>query len=700
MQMISSINANRIAGSNTLNSQKSRVYNLQTSPITNHFNYSKEASQALKLNSLNFARTVKFTGALVGAFNDLNQVMVTCKTKDSEGEEVGKVANINKLLHDFAGDFSQEDDAIKTTLKVGDIEEKKTIINENGEEDEKIEKIPYYARAQVKMKKESQIKGSNDILFEMVVRKPTKEGITGGKCNYPPQKVGITITPINYKGQGTKEQTYVLNTKGNLMAVIEGPDDVILTNAGDVIKKDASEGTLAVHAEQRDANGELNKFKPFATEPQPVRHREPQPSQGEGTEIIIGMENDRFVDEIKASIKTFVQKVKRGQIVLDKFVEAPNAKNTQLVMLAGGFGSRAEYTNASSSAIFHGEENGSQSTKGVFRTATGLTPMETSFITLHNAGLLNCSQDTLEIGKNIKFYLNKDINRGNGGYTIGLAKKMDRPDAKSILVLPNDSMSRMTNAVIEAKKLVDSGDAAVAMIAKKVPAKDCIKTFGIMKLGNNNEILEFAEKPEIIPEGYADKDNMCLTNTFQFAVSKEALKVMDLVEPYFNPNAKSKETRDWSKQYIPVIKAMTQENNYDNIRKILSKPFGYKKKDEIAPIPDSVITRAKEILGNQKLISVPTSEPWADCGTLNQLYYTTMQIARGDFPLEDFERAHVLECVDTENGLVASNSKQLKRIKDKYNVSGQVMVVPMAKTINKNYVSDIPVTENPKQELL
>ena len=383
--------------------------------VSNDFAYSKAASNALKLNSLNFARTVKFTGALVGAFNDLNTVMVTCKTKSSKGEEVGKVANINKLLHDYSGDFSQEDDAIKTTLKIGEVETGREVPDKNNPTKLVKEKLPYYARTQIKMKKDDAIKGTPDILFEMVVRKPTGEGITGGKCKYPPQTVGITVTPVNYKGQGTKEQAYVLNTKGNLMAVVEGPDDVLLTNAGTITKKDNSEGTLSIYASQRDKNDKLNVFKKFNPAPQPVEKRVPMPSIGEGTEIIIGMENERFVDEIKDSIKTFVQKVKDGEIVLKQFVEAPNAKDTQLVMLAGGYGSRAEYTNASSSAIFHGEENGSQSTKGVFRTATGLTPMETTFVTLHNAGLLNCSQDTLEIGKNIKFYLNKDINRGNGG---------------------------------------------------------------------------------------------------------------------------------------------------------------------------------------------------------------------------------------------------------------------------------------------
>ena len=56
----------------------------------NNFVFSKEASQALKLNALNFARTIKFTGALAGAFDDLNQVMVTCKTKWSKGKKLEK----------------------------------------------------------------------------------------------------------------------------------------------------------------------------------------------------------------------------------------------------------------------------------------------------------------------------------------------------------------------------------------------------------------------------------------------------------------------------------------------------------------------------------------------------------------------------------------------------------------------------------
>lgn len=636
--------------------------------------FSKEACSSLKLNSLNLSKTVKFTGALLGAFTELNNAMVTCKTESSHGENVGSAANVNKLLHDFAGDFAQPDDAIKTTIKVGD---KKV----NGKS------LPVYARTQIKLVEPSKVKGSQDLLFEMAVRQPSKDGIKGGKCDKLSQLIGIRMTPTNYKGEGTKEQAYILNTKGNLMAVIEDKKDVLLTNAGQITKKDKSRGTLKVEAEQAQ-----NVYTPFTPAPQEVEKRLPVPSIGEGTEIVIGMENGRFENEIKDSIRTFVNKVKSGEIVLKQFVANPNAKSTQLVMLAGGYGSRAEYTNASSSAIFHDVNNGSQSTKGVFRTATGLTPMETTFVTLHNAGLLDCSKDAIDINKNIKFYLNKDINRGNGGYTIGLAKKMDREDRKSIMIFPNDSVSRMTNAVIEAKRIIDDRHAAVAMIAKQVPAKECINNFGIMKLGEGNEILEFAEKPASIPEGY-ERDGMCLTNTFQFAVSKEALDVLDLVEPYFSTSSTAKETRDWSKQFIPIIKAISQESNYDKIREQLKPVFGADAK----PLDDDVITRAKEILRDQKLVAVPTNEPWADCGTLNQLYQTTMQIVSGDFPLEDFERVHALSCVDTQSGLVASSSEQLARINKKYHIEGQVMVVSQAKKVTKSSVADIPVTVNERK---
>ena len=138
---------------------------------------------------------------------------------------------------------------------------------------------------------------------------------------------------------------------------------------------------------------------------------------------------------------------------------------------------------------------------------------------------------------------------------------------------------------------------------------------------------------------------------------------------------------------------MTQEDNNDVIREKLSKVFGA---DSIAP-DDATINKAKVILGGQKLVAVPTSEPWADCGTLNQLYQTTMQIVSGAFPLEDFERARACSCVDTQSGLVTSSKEQLARIKDKYNIEGQVMVVPQAKKVTKESVSDVPVIVNERK---
>lgn len=649
-------------------------------PTSQYNNFSSAASNALKLNGLNMARTIKFTGALAGAFEDLNQSMVTCKTKDNDGESVGSRANVNKLLHDFAGEFYRPDDAIKTTIQI----DKAKVVDKNGKE----KTVPVLARTQIKLLEPG--KDSQKLLFQMAVREPDAEkhgyGVKSDKLR---QNIKIAMTPINYKGEGTHEQAYVLNTKGKLMAVVEDGKNVILTNAGKLTKADPSTGHLEIIADEVK-----NTYKPFIPAPQPVIERKPMESLGEGTEIVIGMEKGRFTKEIMASIREFIQKVENEEIVLPQFVAAPNAKDTQLIMLAGGFGSRAEYTNASSSAIFHDKKDGAQSTKGVFRTATGLTPMETTFVTLHKAGLLDCSKGKIGIGKNIKFYLNEGQNRGNGEFSADLYTTMERENRKAAIIFPNDSMSRMTEAVIEANKLISSGKAAVAMVAKKVKAEDCIKNFGIIKYDpKTKQILGFAEKPskEDLYGKYADfidKDGMCVTNTFQFAVSDEAFRVLDMFEDYFVFKPGEKESRDWSKQYIPIIKTLTEETDYNIIREQLAKSLG----NEPENIPDSIISQAKAILGDQKLYTVPTSEPWADCGTLNQLYHTTMQIVSGDFPLEDFERAHTLECVDTKTGLIASNKEQKEEIASKYNVEGQVMVVPQARAITYEEVEDIPVT--------
>ena len=679
--MISSISVAELRNQKMSMLQANNVSKVAQSPASSFTGYSLAASNALKANSISMARTIQFTGALAGAFEDLNQSMVTCKTKDNDGESVGSRANVNKLLHDFAGDFYRPDDAIKTTIQ---IDKAKLKNEETGKE----VTVPVLARTQMKL-----VDSNNDsqtLLFQMAVREPdAKKTGYGVKSEKLRQNIKIALTPINYKGEGTHEQAYVLNTKGKLMAVVEDGNDVLLTNAGKLSKTDASTGRLEIIADEVK-----NTYKPFVPAPQAVVARKPMPSIGDGTEIVIGMEKGRFTKEIMASIDEFVRKIEAEEIVLPQFVAAPNAKNTQLIMLAGGFGSRAEYTNASSSAIFHDKKDGAQSTKGVFRTATGLTPMETTFVTLHKAGLLDCSKGKIGIGKNIRFYLNEGQNRGNGEFSADLYTTMPMDGRKSAIIFPNDSMSRMTEAVIEANKLIGSGKAAIAMVAKKVKAEDCIKNFGIIKYDpTTKQILGFAEKPskeELYGKyrDFIDKDGMCVTNTFQFAVSDEAFRVLDMFEDYFVFKPGEKESRDWSKQYIPIIKTLTEETDYNVIRQQLAKSLGNVPEN----IPDSIIAKAQAILGDQKMYTVPTSEPWADCGTLNQLYHTTMQIVSGDFPLEDFERAHALECVDTSTGLIASSKVQKERIASKYTINGQVMVVPQARAITYEEVQDIPVT--------
>ena len=114
-----------------------------------------------------------------------------------------------------------------------------------------------------------------------------------------------------------------------------------------------------------------------------------------------------------------------------------------------------------------------------------------------------------------------------------------------------------------------------------------------------------------------------------------------------------------------------------------------------------VLEEAKAALGNQKVFAVPTDEPWADCGSLNALYHTTMQIASNDFPLEDFERKHVLDSINTQTGLVASTPEQKAEIQSKYYVEGEVMVVPKAKKVDPSivdkYIKKGLITVNEKQ---
>ena len=638
-----------------------------------NFQFSKVASDCLKVNVLPLSKTLAFEGALRVLCDELKSDLFTCKTTDDKGENVGSKYPVNQMVFESQSDLKHPDDAVKTTFLLPNKDD------------------PRYVRTQIKNKGEGPISGINDFMLEMVSRKHSrKEPVISNRNDEFCQDIRVCLSPINNFGKGTPEQAYILKTKQNLMAVVEDGKAVLLTNAGKITKKDASDGTLNI-----EAVTENNKFKPF-TPVLPVEdvQYESEPSVGEGTEIIIGMQSGRFVNEIKDSIRTFVEKVDNGEIVLKPFVANPNAKNTQLIMLAGGFGSRAEYTNASCSKIFHDKLNGTDSTKGVFRTPTGLTPMETTFVTLHNAGLLDCSKGKLSCtgdNANIKFYLNKSkVNKGNGGYALDLFNTMKNGNSKSVMIFPNDAMSRMTNAVVEANNLMESGKAAIAIVAKEIPAKDCIGTFGIMRLNDDNQIVDFAEKPKTIADEWIRNGN-CLTNTFQFAVSDEVFDVLEMFEPYFPQDVKEKETRDWSKQYIPLIKTLTESRDINEIKDNLSSIFKTDVDDMPAGI-NSVIKASKALLGDKKVYAVPTSEPWADCGTLNAMYHTVMQIVNGDFKLEPFERANAFKCVNTQTGLVATTPELKEKIESKYDIEGQVMVVPQAKRVNPAEIKDIPVT--------
>ncbi len=639
--------------------QKKTAQTFTTSPISTNYTATSLVNAYQAYNGINLAKSISFGQSLTSVLDELNTSMVTCQdlSKGKKGEKVGSKVDVTRLIDRYGKELPKIGDAVKTNVEVDSNKDKGTVTE---------------ARTQLK-------RTTNGLLYEMSVRIPRKIN------DNPDQRLPLTQNIQITQGDKSDEKAYVLNTKGKLMAVVEDGNNVLLTNAGAFHKKsDKKNAKLDVETVQ-----DSNTFVPFTPQPQDVKIREHMPSIGEGTEIVIGMEDGRFVPEIIDSIKTFIDKVNNDEIILDQFVAAPDAKNTQLTMLAGGFGSRAEYTNASSDGIFHNKQDGAQSTKGVFRTATGLTPMETTFISLHNAGLLDCSKGKIKIGDNIKFYLNASgVNKGNGGFTVDLYNMMERTGRKSLTLFPNDSMSRMTNATKKMTEIMNSGNAAIVMIAKEVDSETAKGNFGIMKLGKDNEILEFAEKPKEIPDGY-EKDGKCLTNTFQFSVSKEAFKALSIIEKYL-PTTKGKEPKDWSGTYVPILMALTQKDDADEINMFITNAINAKKKKneqrDIVIIPREIIGLAKHILKGQKIYAVPTSEPWADCGTLNQLYHTTMQIANGDFPLEDFERKHVLDSINTETGLVASTPKQKETIESKYDIKGQVMVVPKAKKVDDKIV--------------
>ena len=656
--MIQRIGASVVTPSYLKNTQQVNIQaqqNTVSTPVktTPAFNYTAtqlvNAYQAF--HGIIPAKTVSF-GHLSKDFEKLRADVYTCKDLSAErdGEKVGQRWSVFTLADTYDSLIPHEKQSTKVFL-----DKEKTV-----SVDASYEKLE-----------------DNSSLF---------------KLDSPKQSFALNWSRYNTAGT----YAYLMETKGNFAAVIDDRDNknVLITNNGIIRTKE--NGDPVIHVE--GLTPAKPAFVPFVAPAKEIDDTVTGPSIGKGTEIVIGMEEGRFVPEIIKSIEDFTKKVDSGEIVLSQFVAAENAQSTQLAMLAGGFGSRAEYTNASSDGILNSEfePNGAQTTKGTFRTSTGLTPMETTFVSLHNAGLLDCSKGNLKIGENIKFYLNQSgVNKGNGGFTVDLYEKMAREGRDSLVILPNDSMSRMPKAAAKMAEIMNSGDAAIAMIAKKVPAKVAAGTFGIMKLDENNQILEFAEKPKTIPEGYADNDDMCLTNTFQFSVSKEAFEALDVLKDEFKA-LDGKESRDWSKFFVPVLMSLSQSKDEVEAREKLVQSLG----QGCENIDLGLIAEAKDILGNQKIYAVPTDESWADVGSMGEMYKTMIDIAKDNFKLEPFERNNVLDSINTQTGLVATTKEDKEKTEAKYDIEGQVMVVPKAEKVDPSildkYIADGLVTINPK----
>lgn len=611
------------------------------------------------------AKTVLYGNTFAAALSSKTKKMKITEKQ----EEVGEVINVSEIIDFCKGNLHHHGDKVRETYILHDYKEPVTKRNMLVDAGIQLERI-----------------GSDDnncnILYEMVVRPP--------RCKYEDytptvectQKLFVSLKPC----VNISERVFVMNVKGKLTAVVKDDynKNVLLTNSGNVSLKNSKD--LLVFTENS------NSFEPFVPMVAPLNlNKEIMPSIGDGGEIIIGMEDGRFNAEIINSIKEFEDMINNEEVVLPQFFAKKGANNIQMTMLAGGYGSRAEYTFAPADGIFHGIEDGAQSTKGVFRTPTGLTPMETTMISLHIAGLLDCSKGKFGIGKNVKFYLNKSgVNKGNGGFTIDLYNK-SISNQKCEFIFPNDSISRMPVAISEAADLMNLGKAAIAMIAKKVPDYEARDTYGIMKLSEENEILEFAEKPHEIEQGFADSNNYCFANTFQFAVSRESFEALRLIDPYFSSSLKGSETRDWSKQLIPTIMVLSKFDTPQEMKSQLRVVAGMSTNpdyiDFLDSVPDEILLEAKSILKGQKVYAVPTDESWSDVGQLSALYENAMQIAKGEFKLLDFERHNVIRSVNTYTGLVAMTPLEKIKIEEKYDIFGQIMAIPEIKRVDQNILN-------------
>lgn len=532
-------------------------------------------------------------------------------------------------------------------------------------------------------------KGSNDDGLISVTMRRNKEQ-QEETFNVLLVKNEIPVSDIEIQRKTTNNKASVLDNKGKFIAVVEDGQYVLMGNKGQLSSKDGSlkiKGNKKTEVERPQINKPtFDKLKPM-------------PSIGQGGEVIIGLQNGRFCEAIIDSLQEFERKINEEEIVLPQFKAQEGAKTMQVAILSGGYGSRAEYTNASSEGIYHNDTKpqGPQNTKGSFRMATGLTPIETTLVTLHKAGILDCSKGVFGIGKNLKFYKNdSNINKGNGGFTLRMYDKMKKEGMDSIFVLPNDSVSRMTKATTEAQNIMNSGNSAIVMIASQVPWEKAKGNFGIMKLeGDMNEIKEFAEKPKERIDGFIDEDENCYTNTFQFMVHKDALKAINILEPHFKTKEGDKESRDWSKQLLPALMSVSQYEKPQDMRDHFLDVSGLRtipgSINVLEKTPDDVLLQAREALNGKKVFAVKSNEPWVDAGQFDSMYDVSLKIASGEFEFEPFEMEHAFNSVNLETGLVATSPQLKEAVEQNYDINGHFMAVDKMHNVTTKNTIDLCV---------
>lgn len=534
------------------------------------------------------------------------------------------------------------------------------------------------------------------------------ETVNGRVVKFAPSDKAISID----MSANPKDKVSVMQIKDKLTPIIRMKDDVIMV-AGGTIERRAGKGEpLAII---NDAGS--SKFKPFNVDVASVPKIQKYPvSMQKAGKVIVGLQEGRYCKELVNSLLEFKEKVDSGKIPIPTFVPAKNAHNMNVLMLAGGFGSRAEYTNATSNSIYMSDGGQANNTKGSFVTPSGLTPMETSLVTLHKAGLFNCTN--FEVGTDLMFYLNPKNapNRGNGGFTLDMFSSFPGEQGKSQFILPNDSVSRMTKATVELTDIMSEGKTALGMISKKVPSDIARGTFGIMmRDSETGEIKEFSEKPKVIPEGFeiidtdenGEEQKMCLSNTFQFAVSPQAIAALKLLNPELTTPASAKESRDWSSQYVPTLMVLSQydkpEDMVANLQRVAGKiAEGDKFNNFLKGVDPKKLLEARELLRDkngeiQKVVSIPTDELWYDVGQLNELYNSTKEIATDNenkLDLLPFERQNVVSSVNPTTGLIASTASELEKIESEFEIGGRVFVAPKAKYVDPEIMNNCPFVTN------